>query len=152
MNKPETIEAAKAAGVVRTDAQFEAMNKGAIAALTEEYSKMTPEQKEAANKAAEVETSAPASEENKAGENSAPGSEENKPGEEAAKGAGEETKKPAKVSDKLKKDLADVFTSYPETKELFSTTDGTVFFKKHDAANHQISLTKKVSDVSAHKR
>ncbi len=139
MNKLETIDAAKAAGVVRTDAQFEAMNKGVIAELTEAYNKMTPEEKEAANAEAAKEAEEAAAKEAE---------------EAAAKEAEASKNKASKVenSEKLEKDLADVFKNYPELKEVYSTTDDTIFFKKDDAVNHQKTLVDSKNVVSTHKR
>ena len=130
MNKQETIVAAQAVGVVRTEQQFEVMTKSEIADLTADFEKMSDEEKAANNASAEVDEEAIE--------------------KEAAKGA--EKKSDKSVDEKLKKDLSSVFESYPTIDKAYSTTDGTVFLAINPAENHQIHLTGKKEQVKTHLR
>lgn len=139
MNKQETIVAAQAVGVVRTEQQFEVMTKSEIADLTADFEKMSDEEKAANNASAEVDEEAI---EKEAAKKAAE--------EEAAKGA--EKKSDKSVDEKLKKDLSSVFESYPTIDKAYSTTDGTVFLAINPAENHQIHLTGKKEQVKTHLR
>lgn len=133
MKKPEAIEAAKAAGVVRTEKQFAALKNEEIQALTAEYTAMSDEDKKVANEIAAEEAAKSEEDENKKAE--AAKKEQNK-----------------NVSEKVAADVKSLFTSYPSLKTAFSTTDGTVFLSKNPAENHELTLSGNKSKVKEHPR
>lgn len=130
MKKSELIEASKAAGVQRSDDHFDATNAKELETLIESFNGMSDDKKAEANAKANAEFEAWTKE------------------VEAQKAAKEAKAKKAEkpspeVSVKQAEVIKGLFKSYPSCKEVFESTDGTLFLDSNSAENHQRSLDKK---------